>query len=571
MKKVPRVLVIGLDAATWTLIRPWIAEGGMPNLAKLMTAGVSGTLKSVLPPITPPAWTSFMTGKNPGKHGIFHFVETEHDGYAMKYANATSRRSPTVWKLLNEAGYSVGTMNVPFTYPPEALNGFQISGMDTPSEASPFVHPPELRDELVRHLGQIQFDLRFLGAMSTDQRRNHVLAEMEQMDQQWTKAALYLLENHPQDVMMFVFMSIDTVQHYFWQYMDKNHFLHDPKLAPKFGDAVRKVYERLDAAAGKIVERLPSETAVFIVSDHGGGPVVDRTIFLNRYLAQLGLLNYHKKAGTGVRSLARKFLRFGFSLLRATLTSRQKSRLALLFPKIRQKSEMAYSSFTNIDWSRTRAYCSEVLASPPSIWINRRGVRPAGMVEPADYDALLKFIIEKLGELKDPRTGKPVIARVYRRDEIFHGPFSGEGADLVLDWWSEDSLFSTQPSFPEDTDQPALIIREHRPAVKSEWGGTHRLDGILIARGPVFKSGAQIEGAQLIDIAPTLLHLLGVSVPEDMDGKVLTGVFNPEFVSAHAVRSGIASGTSEAFRSSGYTDEESAKVEERLQALGYLE
>lgn len=140
MKKEPKVVVIGLDSATWTVIRPWMAEGSLPNLAKLMKAGVSGSLESVLPPITPPAWTSFMTGKNPGKHGIFHFVETEHGGYAMNYANATSRRSPTVWKLLNDAGYSVGTMNIPFTYPPEPLDGFQISGMDTPSETSPFLY-----------------------------------------------------------------------------------------------------------------------------------------------------------------------------------------------------------------------------------------------------------------------------------------------------------------------------------------------------------------------------------------------------------------------------------------------
>ena len=115
---------------------------------------------------------------------------------------------------------------------------------------------PQLREELLKHLGEIQLDLRFLGAMSTDERRSQVLAEMEQMDKQWTKAALYLLENHPQDVMMFVFMSIDTVQHYFWQHMDKDHFIHDPKLAPKFGDAVRKVYERLDAATGQIIDRL---------------------------------------------------------------------------------------------------------------------------------------------------------------------------------------------------------------------------------------------------------------------------------------------------------------------------
>jgi predicted AlkP superfamily phosphohydrolase/phosphomutase len=571
MRKEPKLVVIGLDAATWTLIRPWMAEGRMPHLARLMKDGVSGSLESVLPPITPPAWTSFMTGKNPGRHGIFHFVETEHGGYAMNYANATSRRSPTVWKLLNDAGYTVGTMNIPFTYPPEKLNGFQISGMDTPSESSPFIHPPELRDELLRHLGQIQLDLRFLSSMTSDERRYQVLAEMEQLDRQWSKAALYLLENHPQDVMMFVFMSIDTVQHYFWQYMDKDHFLHDPGLAAKFGDAVRNVYERLDAAAGEIISRLSPETAVFVVSDHGGGPTVDRTIFLNRYLAQLGLLHYKQSAVSPLRSLWNKILRAGFSALRATLNSRQKSKLAEMFPKLHKKSELAYSSFTSIDWTRTKAYCSEVLASPPSIWINLKGVKPQGIVEPADYDSLVTHIIEKLGELKDPRTGLPVINRVYRRHEVFHGPFAHEGADLILDWWSENSLFSTQPSFPEETNNPPLVIREHGPTDKSEWGGTHRLQGIIVGRAPVFAVGKEIQNAHLIDIAPTILHLLGAPVPADMDGRVLTEVFQPEFLARHPVRTGEASGTSGTDRPSGYTDEESAKVEERLQALGYVE
>ena len=193
---------------------------------------------------------------------------------------------------------------------------------------------------------------------------------------------------------------------------------------------------------------------------------------------------------------------------------------------------MAYSAFTSIDWSRTKAYCSEVLASPPSIWINLKGVKPQGIVDPKDYDDLLNFIIAKLAELKDPRDGQPVIKRVYRRDEIFHGPFANEGADLVLDWWSENSLFSTQPSFPEDTDKPALVIREHKPSANSEWGGTHRLEGIIVGRAPALKSGAQIENAHLIDLAPTILHLLGVSVPEDMDGAVLTSAFRPEFLTA---------------------------------------
>jgi predicted AlkP superfamily phosphohydrolase/phosphomutase len=571
MKKIPKTVIIGLDAATWTLIRPWMAEGRMPNLAKLLDVGVSGKLESVLPPITPPAWTSFTTGKNPGKHGIFNFLETEPHGYAMSYANASSRRSPTVWKLLNAAGFSVGTMNIPFTYPPEPLNGFQISGLDTPSENSPFIHPPSLRQELFNHLGKITHDIRYLGFMSTDERRAQVLAEMEKLDHQWTEAALYLLENHPQDVMMFVFMSIDTVQHYFWQYMDSSHFLHDPKAKPRFGNAVRQVYERLDAAAGRMIEKLPANTTVFVVSDHGGGPVSDRTIFLNRYLAQIGLLHYREKGNSGVHSVATKILRGGFSLLRTSLPPHQKSFLARVFPTLRKKAELAYTSFANIDWSRTKAYCSEVLASPPSIHINLKGEKPAGTVESAEYEALIDFIIEKLGELKDPRTGVPVIARMYRRNEVFHGPFSGETADVVLDWWSEDSLFSAQPSFPEDSDKPPLVICEHGPSEGSEWGGTHRLHGILIARGPVLKNGAELEKARLIDFAPTLLHLLGVPVPEDMDGKVLASAFQPEFLAAHPVRAGAASGTSETDRLSGYTDEESAKVEERLQALGYLE
>jgi predicted AlkP superfamily phosphohydrolase/phosphomutase len=212
-----------------------------------------------------------------------------------------------------------------------------------------------------------------------------------------------------------------------------------------------------------------------------------------------------------------------------------------------------------------------VLASPPNIWINLRGIKPAGIVERAEYSALTDFIVEKLGELKDPRTGKPIIARIYRRDELFHGPFSGEAADLILDWWSEDSLFSTEPSLAKDRDKPAVTIREHRPTEESEWGGTHRLDGILVAAGPALKRGVAIENASLIDFAPTLLHLFELPVPDDMDGRVLADGFRPEFLAAHPVKAGAASGISESDPSSGYTDEESAKVEERLQALGYLE
>ena len=287
----------------------------------------------------------------------------------------------------------MGTMNIPFTCPPETLDGFQISGLDTPSANSPYVHPPTLKRELVDHLGKISHDVRFLGFMSTDRRRAQVLAEMEKIDQQWAAVALYLLEHHPQDVMMLVFMSIDTVQHCFWQYMDRSHFLYDPKADPRFGSAVRQVYERLDAVTGRIIEKLPADTTVLVASDHGGGPVADRTVFLNRYLCQLGILRYCKNESGGrqgrfgSRRIGSKILRWGYSLLRSSLSSRQKSLLAEIFSDLRKRAELAYASFINIDWNRTKAYCSEVLASPPSIWINVKGLKTVGIVEPAEYSA----------------------------------------------------------------------------------------------------------------------------------------------------------------------------------------
>ena len=568
MKK-PRLLIVGLDAATFDLISPWIGEGKLPNLAALMKDGAWGRLASILPPMTPPAWTSFMTGKNPGKHGIFDFLGARPGTYELTYLNGASRRAKTIWRMLSDAGYTVGTMNIPFTYPPEHLNGFQISGMDTPSEKSPFVYPPELRSELVNLLGRFQLDLRYLGYMSTDPRREQVLAEMDKLDHQWLSASLYLMEKHPADVMMFTFMSIDTVQHHFWHYMDETHHLHNPAAVERFGDAVLRVYQRLDDAVGQMLRKTASDTSVLVVSDHGGGPTSDRVVYLNRYLAQLGLLHYRKDERSALKKLTQKVVRGSYTLLRSTLSSRQKSFLARTLPALRKSFESAFTSFNQIDWTRTKAYCSEVLALPPGIWINLKGVKPRGIVEQSEYEPLLKLISDKLKELKDPRTDEPVIKRILRREEIFHGPYANEAADLILDWW-ETSHFSSSHSFPEDMLHPAVEIRERRPSTRAEWGGTHRRDGILIAHGKSFKKGVEIRGARLIDMAPTILHLMGQPVPEDMDGRVLEELFEPAFIAGHPVQVG-GSEDLKGGHGAQYSDEESAIVEERLKALGYIE
>ena len=567
----PKIVIIGLDSATLDLMGPWMAEGRLPNLLKLTNNGVSGELESATPPLTPPAWTSFMTGKNPGKHGIFYFFEPQPGAYAMRYANASSRRSKTFFRLLSDEGISVGSVNIPFTYPPEQLNGFQISGMDAPSEKSAFIHPPELRAELEKLVGKMRFDITHLGFMSTDERRQQVLAEMAQVDEQWEKISLYLLEKHPATVMMFTFMSIDTVQHHFWQYMRSDHFMYDAGSATKFGDAVLRVYQRLDAVVGKILERLSEDTTVWVVSDHGGGPVSDRVLYLNRYLEQLGLLSYRPETNSAFSRLKKQAFRSVYKVLHGTLGPDQKKFLAGLFPGSWERFDGAVGSFANIDWSVTKAYCSEILAAPPSIWINTKGDKPSGIVSEEEYEPLLREITEKISGLKDPRTGEPIVSRVYRRDELFHGPFAKEAPDLMLDWWSEKA-FSAKPSFPEDKDKPVVAILPRRPVKGPEWGGTHRKAGLIIGSGKALKRGTRVEGARLIDFAPTLLYLLGQKVPDDMDGRVLTDLFDPEFLQQQSTQyTTAAAAASEEGEGKSYSAEEAAQIEARLKALGYID
>ena len=417
----------------------------------------------------------------------------------------------------------------------------------------------------------LHLDVRFLGFMNNDERRRSVLEEMRQLDEQWTRVGLHLLQHRTQDVMMFVFMSIDTVQHYFWQFMDETHFLHDPAAKTKFGNAVRDVYVRLDATLGKFLDYADAETSVFVVSDHGGGPVSDRTVYLNRYLAQIGLLHYRKSTDNPLKKAARAVIRSIYTLLRSNLSSRQKVWLADLLPALRDKAETSYTSFTEIDWERTQAFCSEVLASPPSIWINLKGLKPQGIVDPADYENVRNKVIAKLARAERPanrRAGHQ--ARAQARGSVPRTVrFGGGRLDLGLVGSSD---FSTSPSFPDQTNEPAVVITEKRPTVGSEWGGTHRLHGILVAKGPHFKRGAEIADARLIDFAPTLLYLLGQPVPRDMDGKVLSDLFQPEYLQSHPIRYDDEEENFQTPESRGdYSKEEAAQVEERLKALGYIE
>ena len=514
--KPPKILIIGIDGATFSLITPWTEAGKLPHLARLMAEGAWGNLDSTIPPLTSPAWTSFMTGKNPGKHGLYHFISPKEDSYEFFYTNANTRRSKTIWRIFSDQGIKVGVVNVPMTFPPEKINGYMISGLDTPGENSEFIHPPSLKDELRKHFGEVRLEIRHLEFMRSDDKRDTVLKEMAEHEDHRAQLAIHLIKNYPVDVFMLVFCSVDQIQHYFWHYMDKTHYRHNPKESQKYADAILKAYQTIDEKIGKILEAVPEDTIVVLMSDHGAGPTSNKVVHLNQYLSNLGLLQFKKNDSGSILNTIIKRLD---PLLRRTLTPRQKAKIANLLPEIRKKWDTRRTSLSAIDWSKTKAYCYEVLPTYTNIWVNLRGKHPQGIVSPGkEYNDLLNFVTKKLFELKDPKTGKKIIKNIFRKDEVYTGPYIDMAPDLLLSWWDDD-CFDLRPSFQDDDND---IVRNLEDGFDKlvNWSGTHRLKGIFLFKGTPFKNLHVGDASNIVDLAPTLLYLMGCPIPKDMDGKV---------------------------------------------------
>lgn len=571
----PKVMVIGIDGATFDLIKPWAEQGRLPNFKSLLDSGIHGELRSTVPPVTAPAWTSFMTGKNPGKHGLFHFIEPQPGSYEIRYTNARSRLAKTIWQILGESGLRVGVMNVPMTYPPEPVNGFMISGMDAPEGSTAITYPTELYQEIKEKFGKVSPQVRYLGYLNTNARRDDVLRSLETMDEHYLALTTYLLDRSPVDVMMVVFTSVDTVQHFFWQYMDRQHPQYDAAGAAKYQDAIFQVHKRIDDIIGTLKDGLPAGTSFVLMSDHGFAASSGRVIHLNRYLHELGLLKLHQSKSSGYHPV-RLFdfaVRKLDALLRGTLTSEQKARLGHWFPRLRRRWESRLSGLTSIAWRDTKAFAYEVLTFPSGIWVNLKGTRPYGTVNPGlEYERLVKFITDKLSELEDPVTGTKLIKQVYRKEEIYHGPYLDHAPDLTLAWWEGTPLLG-KASFAEGVDGNVVKYLGGRPIQAGEWAGVHSNKGIVVLAGKAFREKASLEGAEITDLAPTLLYLLGFPLPADMDGRVLSEAFTAEFASSHEVlRHRVADyEPSPDLADSTYSEEESEKVMQRLRGLGYIE
>lgn len=536
-----RILIFGVDGATFDLIQPWAEAGYLPTFARLLREGSHGNLQSTLPPVTSPAWPTFMTGCNPGKHGVFDFIRPAGDGFGL--VNSTSIRQPTVWQILSQAGLRVGVMNVPVTYPPQPVNGFLITGLLSPSKGGDVCYPSDLIDRYSAELGPYRIAPRVQHSPGVEE---EFIADVYDLIDTQGRWAHHLMAQEPWDVFMLHFLSLDVLQHTLWRFMDRNHPRHE---ASKFENAIREGYVRVDAAMAKMIDQVGEDTVVLVMSDHGFGPL-HAIVNLNNYLIEKGLMLLKRSPLTRLKAYAFKHGITPAAVFRWMSRLGVQNIVARVSKGTRNKVVGKFLSYDSVDWSRTVAYS---MGHVGQIYLNMVGREPHGSVSEEDYEDTLDRVMLALQELRDER-GRPLVTRMVRRSQVYRGPYTHHGPDLHVELDNYRMI-----SFPLFATDGRIITQQIRGD-----SGCHRSEGILIAHGPGIRQGTRVTGADLLDIAPTLLHLAGLPVRAEMDGRVLAEIMTTDPDVTFSQKS------TSAHQESGLNPEEAAEVEERLRSLGYL-
>ena len=300
-----RVWVIGLDGATFDLIQPWVDQGLLPTFAQLMQEGTWGDVESTIPPITGPAWSSFMTGTNPGKHGVFDWTYRRKNSYDFPPVSADNCLQPTLWRIASEAGKRVLVLNVPMTYPVEEVNGKLVAGMPA---IDIITYPDELSNWIKEHIPDY-VPYPDPGQAYSDQGINSFLKLTNKAIDGRLKLWHDLIKEEPWDFAMILFNATDVVQHAMWKFMDPEHPQYNPEKASLFSDAILKIYQSFDQALANIMNAMDNDTVLWVMSDHGFGPF-HQFIHINTWLMQEGLLVLKNNFITRMKAL---FFRLGFS------------------------------------------------------------------------------------------------------------------------------------------------------------------------------------------------------------------------------------------------------------------
>lgn len=540
-----KLFVLGLDGATFDLIKPWAKKGHLPYFSKILKNSYHGNLRS-LPPITPAAWTSISTGVNCGKHGLADFLKIDRSTYQIKPTSSKDRRTETVYNILGNEGKKVIILNYPMTYPSEKVNGIMVTGMQTPKHDDRCTYPFGILRDLESKLGEVQFMTHF----KEGQTPMEFLESIKLLTKKRSEMIQYFLREHDFDLMMAVFMGLDIVSHSFWKYMDKDHPAHNDigkKDIESFGSAIKELYVQIDHHLGKILAALKKLDCMFmLVSDHGSGPL-HSYLNLNLLIQKWDYLHINENdisiTDKKIKSKRNKPLSTQSCSSNNNNNNnndnnnknflfRAISRIAKLHTRLHRGDNQRNGSenhnglqdyFQHVDWESTKAYSWGNLSS---ITLNIQGRELKGNLSPENIPFVREQIQKKLLELEDDE-GRTLIDEVRFSDEVFHGPYLDELPDIYI-------ISRDLTCLPRGVNPVYKDFMSRKLLEPADISGTHRINGIyaisdICSSNKMIKSMNSIEltgkNYNVMDVAPTILDLFGYPVPSYLDGKVMKEAF----------------------------------------------
>jgi len=538
---VKRVFTIGLDGATWDILDPYMQKGSLPNLKRIVDSGVRGYLKSTIPPNSPIAWSSFMTGANPGKHGIFGFTEhLDGDSYLKRPLSQRAMRLPTMWDILSRKGVKNITINVPVTYPPKEINGCLISGMFTPSTHVDYTYPSTLKEELGK--AGIQYKINIKEPIAADKGSAEFFKDLYNVTENRYLAAKYLISNKKWDFFTVVFTGIDRLQHRFMDSIVPGRGKND-----SIGREVDKYFRYLDERIGNLMQLAGKDANIVFLSDHGFAKLKG-ALYINKWLLDKGLLHPAKRNGNFIWNMASTLKKFV-----------KKIGLAKIIKGAMGESKTDYIVLKThkIDWQRTKAF----LFLSDGIRINLRKREIYGSVDMADFEETRNEIIRGLMAIKNTMK-EPIIEKVFKKEEVYSGNQIDNAPDLIIKF-RDDNLY-------EAISEEMHVDSIFDPHVLKE--GNHTPYGICAFFGNGIKKSYEIKNAEIIDIMPTIMHIMGFPIPEYVDGRPLLDIFDETFLKSNKVAydSSINPADFLSPRDFKYDRSTEKEIVRQLKSLGYL-
>lgn len=552
-----KTLIIGLDGATFDLIDPWIKKGDMPNLSKLISEGAWGELQTVFPPITPAAWSSFLTGKNPGKHGIYDFLHYDMQRHEPEPNNRLTRRATDFWEIFNRNGLSTGLISIPTTYPPAEVNGYMITGLMTPRkepvEKTDYTYPAGLKYEIKENVGKYVIHPKVPYKKGKAKKVYDDLINSLEIK---VKTVRYLMTKHPTNLTMFVIAGTDKILHDMYHLIDPNHPSHDTEEAKKDAHFILDYYKNVDLRIGEIIDEFCDEnTLIAVISDHGNGPIY-KWIYLNNWLLKEGYLKLKKTPLTLIKrflfnlgltpsNIYKFLLKFGFSKSKVSFKAREK-----IIAKF-------FLSWDDIDWKRTRAFS---FGHVGQIFIHKQNKETQEGVTCQEYENLKSEIEEKLEKLQDT-DGTMVVEKILDKSKVYSGPYESESADIIFMPHRLEYMALGTSAFASNK-----IIG---PAFGNS--GNHRMNGIFIIKGRGIKKNYNIKNTQITDVIPNILFWNDLPIDADMDGKILKDIYEEEFLASHqAMFKEKSTETPAENTETVYSQEDVDSIRKALEDLGYL-